>query len=584
MKRLRGIVASGIAGAMETSVIVCSLASLVVVIMSFMDHYNPSLEVSPAALAGFLLLIFAGLVGVQYLSLSISLINGNLIKRYPALMLDMQLRWYEEIIALVFVMMPFFIGLACMLWIVWDLLPTESVFLFLGCIVVFLGAINFKKVWISVKEQKQKDKGEIACETATPDLNRRKALKNLLMGFVHVSLVFFILHTALTIYAGRKEKEILSQWEKAGCPLKPGSEAFADEKDNDYARKLKGLADKLGVWDNYSKKKMNSGYKKVFECLNASLEKEGPEPVQFDQDTKDKINSLRTYIDDLCTIIDSGRPVWAYNKSNDEKYEVAILNFERLLCADSLLSLSEGNMARAAGDLHHGIVLAEYVDMRKGLIPSLVKIASYRLLLSSARFMPEGQDRLIEELSPMDPVSIMKEGYVREAANSFQTFNMPENLGGKELSRRESRFFVFVFSGYIKLSTADYLKHYLDLVNQLESADPCELSNIDLTKKIYNSIPKWNLVGRIALPNLQNSWIKANRAGLVKDLSLMILKVRSEKARNGKLPETIKLPPCVCQGASWQYTKKGEHFSINFKGILETKPKTEHQIPLKWEE
>lgn len=423
--------------------------------------------------------------------------------------------------------------------------------------------------------------------------NIKVKLKSILKGFLIfvgiVAVVGLLVYITLSIYAGKKEKEALALWEKAGYPLEARYNDLSSTKENDCVRRIRTLAQKMRISSGPEGKQvcMVNDYKKVYDYVHKQLTSDKLELSLPDKETAERINSTRKGLDELCSILENSVPIWEYDKTNMNAASpdyLSVLNFERLLCADSLLSLFEGNKERAVRNMRFEIKLAKNLDTRHGILPALILIASYKYIIGSVRFFPDIPEDTVLEIGSIDPINVMKEGYVQEAVYAWKTFRVSsplfENCGNKV----ENFIRTNVFAHYLRLCAANYLIFYLDFMRQIENTNPCDLSKIDITTSVVNSIPKWNIIGRIAMPNLQESWVRAYRLKLDKDLTLSIFKVRGEKIKTGRLPETIDLPPGICPGTSWKYVKDNNHFSIYFNGTFETKNRKGLILPLKWEE
>jgi len=101
---------------------------------------------------------------------------------------------------------------------------------------------------------------------------------------------------------------------------------------------------------------------------------------------------------------------------------------------------------------------------------------------------------------------------------------------------------------------------------------------------MLNQFPKWNIISKIALPNMQDAWIRGNRVSLEKDLTLIILKLRLEKEKTNKFPSNFKLPETPCPNTKWKLEASDDHFKVNFEGEFKMKLKKGIYLPLNWEE
>jgi hypothetical protein len=418
------------------------------------------------------------------------------------------------------------------------------------------------------------------------------SLKRLGRMLLQIVLVVFaataVCFIALTIYANKKEKESLALWEKAGYSLEKRYQDLADTKENDCAKEIKALANKMGVISIGDSPSKRVDYTKVRDYIWDQLQKDRYEFIKPDKEVVDKLNEINGDILRLREILDKNLPIWGFERKDlgyDSAAHTSLLGLERLLCAESLYALSEKRPEEAIKNLNTAMKLAVSFREKGTLIDSIIYLVSFKMITGTARFMLSPPDEFVQEISALAPRDIMREGFANEAAMmrviTDKTLDSSVKLEGVHF------YNIVLYKPYMKLCGAGYDEYFLDFIKQLEAANPCELSDIDINSKVINKMPKWNVIAQVAMPNLQDSWTRACRITLERDLTLIILKVRAEKAKTGQLPDSVELPKSVCPKTAWKYMKNGDHFSIYFDGEFKTNskdPKKGLPLPLKWEE
>jgi len=418
-----------------------------------------------------------------------------------------------------------------------------------------------------------------------------KAIGKVVLKIFLVCLVITaVLYAVLAVMAQKKEKTALEEWNKAGYSLDERYKSLKAIKENDCAKGLSDLAARMGISSSTNPVDTKADYISVFDYMTDQLQKERRDLTRPSTPIEDTIHAARPGIDELCALLDKATPVWAYDTSIYSTHYpdyLAIISFQRLLCVDGLLSEIEGDTERSKRNIRYSLKILYSVDQNHGLIASIIKIACYKMILGSARVMASLPDDIASEIAAIDPVKIMKEGYFQEAVNSWKFLSDPRVLYGKEGGIKGNIVSRMLFGNYWRLCVADFLVYYLQVFKSLEDSNPCQVVVDENQQKIINSIPKWNLVGQIAMPNLRDSWARSNRAALEKELTLVILKLRAEKTKSGAYPDSIELPQSPCPKTEWKYSKNGDNFSVYFDGEFKSSfkdPKKGLPLSLKWEE
>jgi len=360
---------------------------------------------------------------------------------------------------------------------------------------------------------------------------------------------------------------------------------LSDTGENDCAREIKSIAGRLGLVAGKDARQKRTDYTKVTDYLNEQLQKERLELVVPGEEAALKLSEAGDEMKHLLEILEKDLPVWGFQRRNlgyDPEGQMAVLGLVRLLCADSLYALTQNRPEEAVRDLDASMKLAASLEEKSTITGAIYFLVSYKLVVGASRFLPSYPDRLASRISAVDPRKIMKEGFVSEIALMRQITEDPSGLFLDDSNRSSFGFYLSV--PYLRLCGAGYSKAFLEYTLILESADPCKLSAGDINLKIMNDIPAWNIIAKIALPNLQDAWGRANKITLDRDLSLLIMEIRDEKMRHGELPGSITPPPVICPGTSWKYARDGEHYSLFFDGNFASGSEKAPTLSLKWEE
>ncbi len=413
---------------------------------------------------------------------------------------------------------------------------------------------------------------------------RRGAIK-LLKAFLIFLVLLTATYLALAVYAEKKSDESLAAWREAGYDIEKRYEELSDNEENQCASEIRSIGEKLGLVSVEGGDPVKVDYKKVYDYTTEQLQKGGLQFIQPDAEVVGKLQKIEPEIRRLREVLDRGLPVWGF-KREDFGYNAGahmlILGLERLLCAESLFALSKDMPEEAVMNLNAGIKLEESLRPKSAIVGALIFNATHKLILGTARFMPSVPDNILEYISSTDPVNVITEGFVGDTAllNNIFELNTPEMAEAK----KKTAVHAFLMKPYIKLCQAGSWEIYAFYLREVEKEDPCSLGDSQIMKKVDQKIPRWNIFAAISTPNFQDMWVRAYRTKLDRDMTLLILKARSEKARTGFWPDSIELPKSICPNTSWKYEKNGETCSIRFDGEFRNPGAKGVILPLKWEE
>ncbi len=407
-----------------------------------------------------------------------------------------------------------------------------------------------------------------------------KIVKVVTKVIVVILIVLLFLYGLLFLYANKKEKEAILVWQNEGFNLEERFEKIKFEEQNESAKDLLNIAKKLGFAENAC----SLQFKDVIDYGYNQIEKDKFEFIEVTPELKNGFEKVKNDLQKVKEILKKDPPKWGFDYRNVDKeqpFYAGFIRLQRLLASESLFFLSQGKNEEAKEDLDSMLIMAQSLNKNRSLVDSLIYNFSIREICGVLRFLKSPTQDYVERLSSIDVIKSMKEGYINGKIIRKRCIEEGEYpFYGNYFPKIKA----FIMKPYTKLCMASYDIRYLNFLKQIEKENPCELSDKNLTIKMLSEFPKWNIIAKIALPNMQDAWIRGNRVSLEKDLTLIILKLRLEKARTGKYPSNFKLPETPCPNTKWKLEASDDHFKVYFDGEFKMKIKKGAYIPLTWEE
>jgi hypothetical protein len=109
---------------------------------------------------------------------------------------------------------------------------------------------------------------------------------------------------------------------------------------------------------------------------------------------------------------------------------------------------------------------------------------------------------------------------------------------------------------YLRLSAANYSDVIRRVVASLAKTDPCSQEARTIGETAATWVPRWNVLGSVAMPNFSRLWLQVGREGLAAELTLKVLEARAARAASpqGTWPaELPSLRSTVCPAVTWSY-------------------------------
>jgi hypothetical protein len=265
----------------------------------------------------------------------------------------------------------------------------------------------------------------------------------------------------------------------------------------------------------------------------------------------------RAELDAVRTFVLSGAPV-AWKTQLSRGFEAPIPNLlghmelSRLLVADALLK-ARANDFSAWDDLHAVWLLDAGLRSRPDLISQLIGVASLRMVNAAAAKLPLPEPSWLAEVRAFDSRKAIVASMQAEA---WAWTHLPPQHGG------------WLARPYVRLSAADAAEHMRAAFAAMASSNACDVDDAALSDAVVRSIPRWNVLAKIAIPNISGTWQRVARVTPELELTEKVLQLR-----RGQTPS----PDSRCSDGRWLVSAS----AVTFDRPLRT-PKTGINYPLNY--
>lgn len=230
-----------------------------------------------------------------------------------------------------------------------------------------------------------------------------------------------------------------------------------------------------------------------------------------------------------------------------------------LLLGRALEHDARGRSDAAERSLEASWVLNASYGERPELISRLITVAVASLQNGVFRVLKSPADRWRERLQQRSFVAEARVAYQAEAWNlllhakgAWGVFDLDEMESGEPRKRSifESarRFFTVP---YVRLSLANASEALLEAFEHMSAQPRCDFDTDAYSKEFEASIPRWNILGRIATPSVVRGFSSMRHTDLDTELAAMVLAARATRRTTGRWPSG-PVPSRVCDGIAWQ--------------------------------
>jgi hypothetical protein len=126
----------------------------------------------------------------------------------------------------------------------------------------------------------------------------------------------------------------------------------------------------------------------------------------------------------------------------------------------------------------------------------------------------------------------------------------------------------FIARPYVRVSAADAAEHMRAAFVGMAGSNACDVDEEALMQAVKRSIPKWNLLANIGIPNISTLWQRTMRVTPELELTEKVLQLR-----RGETPSAA----ARCSDGQWVVTPASVKFSRTLRA-----PKTGLNYPLEF--
>ena len=337
--------------------------------------------------------------------------------------------------------------------------------------------------------------------------------------------------------AGMKQRYVSRTWPDNLGTLAGVAQRYPDMETNAAATTLTKLTGQLGISTVPEVKQTSPDYEAIKEPLNtyyrAELERVGdrlqPAPANvaaYLAQHDAQLNAIRDHI------VTAGPIRWVqhFQLGHDAPIPNLLgqMTLTKLFTARALAK-SANHDATAWNDLHAVWLLDRELWHRPELISQLIALAGTRMVNASAAKMPLPVAPWFHEVQSFD--------YDHNFAASYQAEAWMTSRAPMHGIQRP-------FYDACALDAAETMRQW---TNELASKNSCDLNPVQ-----QMNIASWNMLGKVALPNLTGAWQRFARFGAELEATDKILAMRS-----GEMPSTATR----CSDGTWSVNDLGVQFS-----------------------
>jgi hypothetical protein len=395
-----------------------------------------------------------------------------------------------------------------------------------------------------------------------------------------VALAYLIL---LPVAASR-ERAVTKRWADAGLPIAGFIEKYPAQEDSPAALALDAATMKLGISLKSAPMEMPvppgakvkkeaapkaalqaTGWKAVAnEAADYYKTLESPQPplAAPPEALARFLSENAPVIQDIREQLAAEVPEWHMNLGKRFAWVLPNLlghmELTRLLVADCIAARAAGENGRALQDAEAIWRLSDGLAHRPELISELIVIAERRMLMAALRPLDNPPPIWQERLKSWDPEQGLVSSFQAEAA----MWGLPPGsedvtrVLGKEptpLSRLEDA----IGRPYLRLSMASIQECALDMVQGFQKVGLCASEEaINKAGELsLKGIPRWNIIGRIAVPDLSNAWCRVKYLRIQMELTQKVLDIKAARDAQGAWPAQVPgIEKSFCPRERWIYT------------------------------
>ncbi len=275
------------------------------------------------------------------------------------------------------------------------------------------------------------------------------------------------------------------------------------------------------------------------------------------------LESIRPGLDAIRSRLAQGPPpVW--KRDLDAGFQTKLPNYLGLLALQKLFLLDAAEQLRAGREKQAGEILdaswrlnEALSDNNPSLVTQLIVQAVIRLQQPILRIFPRSPAGWPERLRHLDLQSRILRGLRYEAFGAHRAASLdPSILGIKPRPRTLARWAIW-----------DYARRLSAILDDLPRQDVRTFDPDAFNREKLKSIPRWQTVARLMLPNFWDSWPKSAHVELEAELTALILEERDRLAIGGP-PRPANRRASRVKGLSWVYEDLPGGTAVHLDGEL----------------
>lgn len=219
---------------------------------------------------------------------------------------------------------------------------------------------------------------------------------------------------------------------------------------------------------------------------------------------------------------------------------LAHMHIARLLTARALVRARE-NDARAWLDLQAVSRLARSLESRPELITQMISLAIARMVHGAAWKLPAADAPWLAELQAVDHRRLLMAGI------QYDTW-LTWKHGEDEVKGLKAE----IGKPYVRWSVVDMTRRQRRTAEEIASVTACATDTAAIMRKRFESMPRWNIIGQLATPNLDTIWERVFRGIAEREGSANAMRI----VRGAPIVTTSR-----CSDGAW--SREGERLRFN---------------------
>lgn len=224
----------------------------------------------------------------------------------------------------------------------------------------------------------------------------------------------------------------------------------------------------------------------------------------------------------------------------------------RLLTARAL-ERGRANDLRAWEDLHAVARLARSLEPRPDLISQMILLAMSRMVNAAAWKLPPADAPWLEELQRVDHRRLLL------AADQYDSWTMWRHGRSAPLAQIAKPFHAWTM--------VNTLQHQRETAEKIAATTACAFDGEAFSKERQAALPRWNVVGNLAIPNIGAAWQRMFRSIAEREAAANAMRITRGE------PIVAK---SVCSDGTWSY----DGATLRFSRELPRSNEHENVMPL----